>query len=608
MEKLREESPGKGERRNKLVEVVKQKRKKKRKHEYSENPSGREDFSTNKETTDIEGNGGSKRIKHKKDEDSSAGSSNENNGASPRLVTGEGKGKGENGLKKRKNKDEKSHATSFKSYEKLEFPKGGTVTNNDSTEYVGNKNRSSLIYDESGQKFKVYENGEKRKWYDIWYREDSVMTRYEKKWIKREAVPHLEKIKKEIENEDDEVTRQKLEKKYRNYRLKAGKELKAYIIKCHKNPQNTGRKEKTAVPINFEENEVMTQFQGVWVKRSAVTWLDASVKKLYASRNRENEAEELADSEAQKKIKKLLRFAHRRLRMEVIKKKLTLYGGELTEYDENYGENKSKTCFSDEMENKGMSGFQHKPTEQSVHNSYKKKGKNHIFDSDWNAKNSFERMDKDVYKREVTGKKIIFDEDGDILKNGHERQYEDIDKGRIGGGKMNFDDNMKKAKKPKRNDIPFGKMGDRKKIIFDDGGESVEDMHKEKANETFTEENGTSYQEEAHITNQWQVPRMNSSENRKPVKTKKPSKFLNITYKDNPDIMKSDGFYVSRKGLKRLNKLKGELSAKGMPKEKQRKILRKEQQKEERLVKRKHKFRTEEKEEDDNSEWQDNAY
>ncbi|XP_063613798.1 uncharacterized protein LOC134787034 [Penaeus indicus] len=573
MEKLEGESPGNGERNSKLdevgVEVVKQKRNKKRKPEYSGTTSGREDFSTNKETTDIEENGGSKRMKHKRDEDSFARSSDEDSGTSPGLVSGQGKGKGENGLKKRKAKGEKDHMTSFKSKEKLEYPEKGTMTNDDSTECVGDKNSSSLIYDESGQKFKVYENGEKRKWYDIWYREDSVMTRYEKKWVKREAVPHLEKLKKEIENEDDKVTRQKLEKKYRNYRLKAGKELKAYIIKCHKNPQSTGTKEKIAVPINFEENEVMTQFQGVWVKRSAVTWLDASVKKLYASRNRENESEELTDSVVQKKIKKLLRFAHRRLRMEVIKKKLNGYGGEFIDYDESYGENKSKTCFSDE-----------------------------------NAKNAFERMDAG----KVTGRKFVFDEDGDIIKNGYERKNEDVDKGRR-GEKMNFDDdNMKTSKKVERNDIPFGKMGDRKKIIFDDDGVAVEDIHKEKVNEKFTEENGTSYQEEAHSASQWQVPSMNSSENRKPVKTKKPSKFLNITYNDNPDIVKSDGFYVSRKGLKRLNKLKGELSAKGMPEEKQRKILRKERQKEERLVKRKHKFRTEEKEENDNSEWQDEAY
>ncbi|XP_047477282.1 uncharacterized protein LOC125030941 [Penaeus chinensis] len=572
MENLEGESPGNGERSSKLddviVEVVKQKRKKKRKHEYSGITSGREDFSTNKET-DNEGNGGSKKIKHKRNEYSIARSSNEDSGASPEPVTEQGKGKAENGLKKRKAKVEKDHMTSFKSKEKLEYPEKETMTNDDNTEHVGDKTSSSVIYDESGQKFKVYENGEKRKWYDIWYREDSVMTQYEKKWVKREAVPHLEKLKKEIENEDDEVTRQKLEKKYRNYRLKAGKELKAYIIKSHKTPQNTGRNEKVAVPINFEENEVMTQFQGVWVKRSAVTWLDANVKKLYASKNRENESEKLADSEVQKKIKKLLRYAHRRLRIEVIKKKLKGYGGEFIDYDESYGENKSKTCFSDE-----------------------------------NAKKTFETMDKGM----VTGRKFIFDEDGDVIKKGNERENEDVDNGRM-GEKNNFDDdNMKNAKKRERNDIPFGKMGDRKKIIFDDDGEAVEDIHEEKVNEKFTEEIGTSYQEEAHITNQWQVPSMNSSENLKPVKTKKPSKFLNITYNDNPDIVKSDGFYVSRKGLKRLNKLKGELSAEGMPEEKQRKILRKERQKEERLVKRKHKLRTEEKEENDKSEWQDDAY
>lgn len=606
LEKLENDCPGKGERScidtsNKLdVVVVKPKHKKKRKHECSETSTGREDFDTNKETADIERKRNSKRRKHKNDRESFARNSNEDSGVSQRLlVLGEGNGKRENGVKKRKAKGEKGQWKSSKSTEKLEYPKEKAMTNNDSTEYVGNKINSTVIYDESGQKFKVFENGEKKKWYDIWYREDSIMTLYGKKWVKREAVPHLEKLKKEIENEYDEVTKQKLERKYRNFRQKAGKELKAYIIKCHKNPQNTGREEKTAVPINFEENEVMTRFQGVWVKRSAMTWLDASIKKMYVSRNGVNESEQLVEPEVQKKIKKLLRFAHRQLRMEVIKK-LKGHGGEYIKYDENYGENKSKTCSPDELETKVLSAFEHKPTEHSIYNSYKEKGKKHTFDNDWKAKNAFERLDEDVHKGGVTGRKFIFDEYGDIIENAHTRKKEDINKGKIDGGKVIFDEpNMKDTKKGKGNDFLCGKIGNGKKIIFDDDGVAVEDIHKERIHKNFTEENDTSCLEKAHIASQCQGPNMNSSVNLKPLKTKKPSKFLNIKYDDNPDIVKSDGFYVSRKGLKRLNKLKGELSAKGMPDEKLCKILRKERQKEERLVKRKHKLRTEEKEETD---------
>ncbi|XP_042874426.1 glutamic acid-rich protein-like [Penaeus japonicus] len=456
-----------------------------------------------------------------------------------------------------------------KAKEKREKEK--SLENNDNEEQeAGSKKSSTLIYDDNGQKFKVYENGEKKMWYDIWYREDSIMTKYDKKWVKREAVPILEKLKYDIENEEDEEKRRKLENKFRNFRQKAGKELKAYIIKSRKPLQNMER-EKTAVPINFEENETMTQFHGVWVKRTAVTWLDANVKKICASKNGENQSEQMTDPVVQKKVKKLLRYAHRQLRMDVIKNKLKGYGEEYIEHYENDGEYKPETF--NKMENKPPSG------------------KKIIFDDDSFSNTNERREIEDTYKERETGKKIIFDDD-------------------TTGKKIIFDDDAqnKDTGEERVNTVTCQKVGNAKRIVFDDDGTAVEDLHTEKGTDSFTRDNSITYHKETQNMVYRQEPNMDSFQEEKYPKPKKPSKFLNISYNDNPDIVKSDGFYVSRKGLKRLNKLKGEMLAEGVPEAEQRKILRKERQKEERLVKRKHKIKTEAKKDNENSEWQYDTY
>lgn len=68
-------------------------------------------------------------------------------------------------------------------------------------------------------------------------------------------------------------------------------------------------------------------------------------------------------------------------------------------------------------------------------------------------------------------------------------------------------------------------------------------------------------------------------------KEKKPGKYLGINYKDDPDIVMFEGFYVHKRSIDRLNQIKDELTQKGLSAEDLRKELRRKCRKEERLVK-----------------------
>ncbi|XP_068249802.1 uncharacterized protein [Palaemon carinicauda] len=66
---------------------------------------------------------------------------------------------------------------------------------------------------------------------------------------------------------------------------------------------------------------------------------------------------------------------------------------------------------------------------------------------------------------------------------------------------------------------------------------------------------------------------------------RKPGKYLNINYADDPDIVKYQGFFIHRKSLDQLKKVEENLVLKGLSGEELRKKLRKECRKAERLVK-----------------------
>lgn len=68
-------------------------------------------------------------------------------------------------------------------------------------------------------------------------------------------------------------------------------------------------------------------------------------------------------------------------------------------------------------------------------------------------------------------------------------------------------------------------------------------------------------------------------------KEKKPGKYLGINYKDDPDIVMFEGFYVHKRSIDRLNQIKDELTQKGLSAEDLRKELRRKCRKEERSVK-----------------------
>lgn len=85
---------------------------------------------------------------------------------------------------------------------------------------------------------------------------------------------------------------------------------------------------KIIFPLNFQENDVMTQYEGIWVEKTAVPKLNAmaerKLKQIYAARNEGNDSEELTENEQiilKRFMKKLKRTEHRQLRYKLIKEK-----------------------------------------------------------------------------------------------------------------------------------------------------------------------------------------------------------------------------------------------------------------------------------------------
>lgn len=114
-----------------------------------------------------------------------------------------------------------------------------------------------------------------------------------------------------------------------NSKMPKKEKSKTKKSKTEKREKSSGKSnapKDSFMSFKFEESDVMTQFEGVWVKKAAIKELESVKRKnlesIFASRTNGNKSENLSKSEKitfHKSMQKKLKVEHRRLKNELKK-------------------------------------------------------------------------------------------------------------------------------------------------------------------------------------------------------------------------------------------------------------------------------------------------
>ncbi|RXG71079.1 hypothetical protein Avbf_02108 [Armadillidium vulgare] len=142
---------------------------------------------------------------------------------------------------------------------------------------------------EDGKRYKVFKDGTKKPWFDLGYEENDVMTRFNNFFIKHEDVDELNQYEKSLQEQNlsdkelrlellrDEIKKNKKSKETETYdkptkisntkSKKTEKNDNPAKISNKKSGKNLVKKAKRKFQPKFEENEIMTNFEGYWILR-----------------------------------------------------------------------------------------------------------------------------------------------------------------------------------------------------------------------------------------------------------------------------------------------------------------------------------------------------
>ncbi|XP_063607502.1 uncharacterized protein DDB_G0286299-like [Penaeus indicus] len=135
---------------------------------------------------------------------------------------------------------------------------------------------------------------------------------------------------KELSSPEEQIEGEKAEtdnkENSKTPKKEKGKTKKSKIEKKEKSSGKITAPKDSFMSFKFEESDIMTQFEGVWVKNAAIEELESVKRKnlesIFASRTNGNKSEDLSKSEKiifHKSMQKKLKVEHRRLKNELKK-------------------------------------------------------------------------------------------------------------------------------------------------------------------------------------------------------------------------------------------------------------------------------------------------
>lgn len=142
---------------------------------------------------------------------------------------------------------------------------------------------------------------------------------------KAESTTDMELSSPEEEKEGEEVVTENRD----HTKMPKKEKSKAKKNKAEKNEKSSGKStapKDSFMSFKFEESDIMTQYEGVWVKKAAIEELEnvkrKNLESIFASRTNGNKSENLTKSEKitfHKSMQKKLKVEHRRLKNELKK-------------------------------------------------------------------------------------------------------------------------------------------------------------------------------------------------------------------------------------------------------------------------------------------------